>query len=188
MPLKWFVFWAASIVLPGCAAYGIKDLSHDPSVQALIGQCYQLTGESFVYEARCVDLNSKGVGSRELCPGLHSFSAGTEMSVFPGSYEEYTGDKEKWDKKMFEKLLFEKQREISYPVPKGTKFYITSVVGYPWGVTGHKLAMRADLEGPNGTEEVELRTIGILTYGQIWARRDRMNNISFNSEFAIPCD
>lgn len=185
--LKWFEVFAVSIGLQGCA-FGIKDLSHEPAVKSIVGQCYQLTSESFVYEARCVDLKSNGFGSREFCPGLQSFSAGTDWSTFPESYEDYLGNKAEWDKRMFDNLLFEEQRGILYPVSAGAKFHITTVVDYPWGETGHLLAIRADLIGPYGTEEVELRTIGLLTYGKIWARRDRMNSISFDSDFVKPCD
>jgi len=174
-------------LLTGCS-FGIRDFTSDPRAENFVGKCFELTSESFVYEARCVDLESSGMGSRVMCPGLQSFLAGGKWISFPTSYREYSNKKGYWDETMFDKLLFEEQREIAYPVPAGTKLYISKVVQYPWGSSGHKWVVRAILH-PEGRphQEVELPTIGLLTYGDTWTASEFMSFPELKRDYVQNC-
>lgn len=175
-------------LLASCA-HGIKEYQNSPVTQGFIGECYSLTSESYVYEARCVDLENTGFGGRVFCPGIQSFKAGGNWEKSPKSYGEYLEQKTYWDGEMFDKLLFENQRTISYPVSAGTKLHVKKVVLYPWGGSGHKWAIRAILY-PEGKDplEVELPTIRLLTHGEIWIESEFMGFPSLKSKYAEKCD
>lgn len=93
------------------------------------------------------------------------FVSGNENAKTPANYQSYKSDQDAWDKKLFIKLAFEKQRSIISTLPKGTVIKITKLVQYPWGTNGYYWTIRAELINTEGNHvEVELPTNSVLAF------------------------
>ena len=170
MRASWMLI--AALSLTGCAAYGIRDRTSEQT--ALTNACYVVKRPSFLYEARCADLAAGGLGGATYCTGIQAFdpppyvrSSGEQYDYhYPKSWSDYSSDKPKWDKQLFDKALFGKQRTALSPVDVGTQLRISGVYEYPRGETGHVLIVRAQLtSGQYKGTIVELKTPGGFSDG-----------------------
>lgn len=141
--------------LSGCAIV-TKDVTHEPFASILIGACYQLVDDSFVYESLCADIGAS-TQSFVYCKSIQAFGVESQRGVLPGSFEDYERSQSFWDAKLFRKNLFAERQTIHYTVQKGTKLKITRLVDFPMGESGRIWVVRATLQGGSheGTE-VEL--------------------------------
>ncbi|WP_020412336.1 hypothetical protein [Microbulbifer variabilis] len=116
-------------LLAGCITS--MDMGEAPEAMHLIGQCFEFKKNAFIYEGRCADLTGFNENS-ELCNSVQAVGQGG----FPSSWTVYLENREAFDKKQFDKLLFEKQRTMLFEVPSGTQITISRVVHHGWGTIG----------------------------------------------------
>ena len=152
-----------------------------------MGSYYQTVKDDFLYEARCADINAS-VQSTEWCIGIQAFDSGNEYSKTPTNYQAYKSARVEWDKKLFTKLAFEKQRSIISTLPKGTVIKIKKLVQYPWGTNGYYWAIRATLMTSEGNQlEIELPTNRVLSF-PTWLQSYGMQELpKFKPEFLMAC-
>ncbi|WP_257287096.1 hypothetical protein [Endozoicomonas sp. SESOKO2] len=192
--MKYKILFITYFFLSGCS-FGIIDHTHEIKHTKTIEQCYSIKKSSFLYEARCADLNSKAFGNSTFCTGIQAFDPmpynGYDFK-YPISWEEYIYQKEKWDLKLFNKLLFEKQRSMIAPIDIDTKIKIIGIYEYPRGETGHVLIVRAKIiSGEFEGTEIELPSPGGFSdTGPSWSKQwfyKPDKNIKFSDEFMQEC-
>ena len=187
-----------ALFLSGCAS-GIVDHSNDERHKEILGTCFATKKPAFLYEARCADLDAGGFGNSTFCTGIQGFDPEpfqgeyhTYQYKYPKSWEEYVNSRDSWDKTLFKKLLFEKQRSIIAPIEVGTKMKITGIYEYPRGETGHVLIVRAILtSGEFKNTEVELPSPGGFSdTGPNWASQwfyEANEGIKLSGEYLQRC-
>ncbi|CAN7234098.1 hypothetical protein LJR232_000863 [Aquipseudomonas alcaligenes] len=192
----WIVL--AALPLSGCPAYGVYDRTAEQPV--LTSTCYAVKLPSFLFEARCADLKAGGLGGREFCPGIQAFNPPPRIYssgfiapfAFPKSWADYVSDREKWDQRLLEKPLFEKQRTLIAPIDPGTQMKISGLYDYPKGETGHVSIVRALItSGPHAGTSVELTSPGdFKSLGPAWTTVPDIgkSNVEVVNTYLEPCE
>ncbi|MFM2479894.1 hypothetical protein [Celerinatantimonas sp. YJH-8] len=188
-----------ALLLGGCAS-GIVDHTDDKQYQPLRAACFTIKKPAFLYEARCADLQAGRFGDSSFCTGIQGFAPKayqqgihTYHYQYPSSWREYLSSRHSWDKKMFPKLLFEKQRSMIAPVGVGTQLRITGIYEYPRGEMGHVPIVRAKLiSGQFKNTEVELPSQhGFSDAGPDWISswfQHSAPDTRLSSEYLQPCN
>lgn len=183
-PIKRMLVCGIPFILMACSS-SIVDYTNHIATNNLTNQCFELTNDSFVYQARCVALDTVG---RDICMGLQSFQVDEHPEKVPLSYFKYMQHTKYWNKKMFTKGKFVGQRSILYGVEKGTKIVISKIVRYPWDDKSLKWVVRGTLDNKDtGGVEVELPTISALAHGPIWIENEKSESPVFDSNFLKKC-
>jgi hypothetical protein len=173
------------VFLQGCVV--VYDKTNDPIANSVVGSLYKTAKDGFLYEARCADIDSK-VQSTEWCVGIQAFDSGNELFKTPPGYNDYVASKEMWDKELFTKLAFEKQRSIITPLKEGTTIEINRMVAYPWGSNGYYWALRAVIiSGEHKGKEVELPTNYVLAFPTWLIENDVRKPPVFDQEYLVAC-
>lgn len=134
----------------GCAVTSV-DLSKNVEYSHIVGQCYELVQPSFVFEGRCADLTGINNNS-ELCNSIQAQGKGG----FPTNWNDYLKHRPSIDKRLFDRLAFEKQRTMLFPLEPGTKIYLTKLVHHGWGTDGKYWVVRGEILANGSSIEVEL--------------------------------
>jgi len=169
-PLKSLTLFIIILLLNGCA-FGIIDHTSDTRHKELLATCFSTKKPSFLYEARCNDLQASGFGGRTFCTGIQVFGPLSYKTYFtpPNSWSEYLNSRKYWDEKLFRKYLFEKQRSLIAPIEVGTQMRIVGVYEYPKGTFGHVVTLTAELiSGEYKGTKIQLSSEGSSESGQSW--------------------
>ena len=114
------------LLLTGCSTFHpIDDVE-----KQLIGKILVVNKSSFIYMSQCVeDLPYYFI--EDECATIQSFGnyrmeQGVTKANFT-SYSEYIESKDYWDKVVFNRVLFDDEKEIVKPIPKGTLLEIVKL-------------------------------------------------------------
>lgn len=147
--------------LSGCISS--DDVTHKPEAAHLIGKCFKIKKPSFVFESRCADLTGVNNNS-ELCNGIQAMGEG----AFPDNWDSYLANRHSFDVSQFDRLAFEKQRTMLFPVDPNTKIIITRVVHHGWGTIGRYWVFRGNIEFNGEDIEVELPSFYLVHEPPYW--------------------
>jgi hypothetical protein len=176
-----YIFLSA-ILYTGCTIPS-ADYSKDTEYSKIIGQCYELKQSAFVFEGRCADLTGVNNNS-ELCNSIQAQGVGG----FPANWGVYLKDQASIDRQLFERLAFEKQRSIRFPLEVGSKIYITKLVHHGWGTVGQFWVVRGKTLVNGSSIEVELPSFGYVHGEPYWVDGRAEVFTGINPNFLSPCN
>lgn len=166
----------STILSTGCTIPS-ADYSKDTEYSKIIGQCYELKQSAFVFESRCADLTGVNNNS-ELCNSIQVQGVGG----FPANWGKYLKDQANIDRQLFDRLAFEKQRSIRFPLEVGSKIYITKLVHHGWGTVGRYWVVRGNILMNGSSIEVELPSFSYVHSEPYWVdgRAEVFEGINLN--------
>jgi hypothetical protein len=168
------------VILCSCAAS--REYTYSKNTAHIIDQCYKLKKTAFIFEGKCADLTGINNNS-EFCNGIQYAGEGG----FPEDWKSYISERESFDRGLFSKLLFEKQRTMIGVVKKGTNLTIKRLVHHAWGVDGLYWITRAELKHEEATIEVELPSMSRIHPEPLWFDASSNNIPKFDSKYLQPC-
>ncbi len=174
-------FMLASFCLLSCTSS--EDFSSKPEADHIVGSCFKLIEPSFVFEGRCADLSGLNNNS-EFCNGIQVMGSGD----FPKSWGSYVEDRAALDRSLFEKLAFEKQRSMLFPLEKGSEITVTKLVHHGWGTIGRFWVIRGNVLHNNSLIEVELPSIDLIHHAPYWFKGRSTQIPKINKKFIEPCN
>ncbi len=107
--------------------------------------------------------------------------------VFPNNWESYLLDRKAFDDMHFDKLLFEKQRTMLFPINAGTEITITKIVHHGWGTDGRYWVMRGNMFINGQNIEVELPSFSYVHLRPFWLNGNEQAIPQLNSKFLGKC-
>ncbi|WP_444930918.1 hypothetical protein ACJJIF_03795 [Microbulbifer sp. SSSA002] len=159
------------------------DLSKDVQYSHIVGQCYELKQPAFVFEGRCADLTGFNNNS-ELCNGIQAQG----MGGFPSNWGDYLKNRVSIDRQLFDRLAFEKQRSMLFPLAVGSKIYIDKLVHHGWGTDGRYWVVRGNILINEGRIEVELPSFSYAHGKPYWVDGIARAFPGINPNFLAPCN
>jgi hypothetical protein len=172
----------STILYTGCTIPS-TDYSQDTEYSKIIGQCYELKQSAFVFEGRCADLTGVNNNS-ELCNSIQAQGVGG----FPANWGDYLKDQASIDRQLFDRLAFEKQRSIQFPLEVGSKIYITKLVNHGWGTAGKFWVVRGNTLVNGSSIEVELPSFGYVHGEPYWVDGKAEVFTGINPNFLSQCN
>ncbi|KZN61219.1 hypothetical protein [Pseudoalteromonas luteoviolacea] len=168
-------------VLGGCTSS--VDYTGSKVAAHLTNQCFYMTKPTFVFEGRCADLTGINNNS-EFCNGIQVVGEGG----FPESWDAYVQIRSSFDKNMFDRLAFEKQRSMLGYLDSGEKIIITRVVHHGWGTVGRFWAVRGEVVLSGRPIEVELPSSYLVHHVPFWLDGREKSVPFIDSSFVERCD
>jgi hypothetical protein len=165
-----------------CSCISSSDFTKHEQSEHLVNQCYKFQKTTFVFEGRCADLNGINNNS-ELCNSVQAIGLGE----FPDSWEAYLNNKQEVDLELFDKLAFEKQREILFMLPEKHEIKITKVVHHGWGTIGRFWAIRGNVIYNGKVFEVELPSSYLVHLKPFWLNGKSHVVPNLNEAFLKSC-
>lgn len=129
----------------GCAV-SVIDAGGSQAGLELIGQCYALKLDSFVFESSCAEVDAK-LQSFGKCNSIQAFGVDSRRGKLPSSYQDYKENKDKWDRIIFKSKPFHRINKRIFPLKAGTRFSISRLINFPMGESGRIWIIRADIIG-----------------------------------------
>ncbi|GAA5446195.1 hypothetical protein Misp06_04404 [Microbulbifer sp. NBRC 101763] len=176
-----YIFFSI-LLFSGCTIPS-ADFSKDAEYTHIVGQCYELKQPAFVFEGRCADLTGFNNNS-ELCNSIQAQGVGG----FPTSWADYRKDQAFIDRQLFDRLIFEKQRSMLFPLEAGSKIYISKLVHHGWGTDGRYWVVRGKTLINGSDIEVELPSFSYVHSKPYWVDGRAQVFPGINPSFLVQCN
>jgi hypothetical protein len=173
-------FFLLPTLLTGCITS--VDMGDNPEAANLMGQCFEFRKSAFIYEGRCADLTGFNDNS-ELCNSVQAVGEGR----FPPSWDAYLQNREEFDEREFDKLLFEQQRTMLFEVKSGAQITISRVVHHGWGSIGRYWAVRGHINTQGTEMEIELPSFYLVHPKPYWINGKSESVPTPETTFLVPC-
>jgi hypothetical protein len=178
--MRYLLLTIMSLTITGCISS--QDFTKSTGASHLTNQCYKLNKPTFVFEGRCADLTGINDNS-ELCNSLQVAGEGG----FPQDWKSYLKSRKIFDKKMFDRLAFEKQRTMFAYLENGDEITITKVVHHGWGTNGLYWVVRGNVIVNGKITEVELPSFNLVHHEPFWLNGNEKGVPALNSEYIESC-